>query len=329
MPAMSHLELTYSGVLLAVLANQLCLPVPSVVFLMAAGALSAHGRMSAIVIALLSVPPCLAADGLWFWFGRQWGSRALRVLCRFTSDPRGHAENAHRKFRRYGMALLCVAKFFPGLDGLIPPLAGAEGVSLAGFLALDAVGSVLWSASYVALGYAFSDQLDLAIKWVNHFGTLLGIVIGLPIVLYAGWRGGALIQMIRKLRVCRISPAALYKKLKSKSKVAVLDLLEFDEDTDPNTPAAIPGAFRVDPTRLRESPRLFVPGDVQIVLYSSSERDLLSARVAIALQRIGIDNVWVLEGGLRAWREKDFPMSPSHDAPEAVAERVGVRLPAL
>jgi membrane protein DedA with SNARE-associated domain/rhodanese-related sulfurtransferase len=325
---MSHTELDYTGVLLAVLANQLCLPVPSVVFLMAAGALSAHGKMSAPILVLLCVFPCLAADGLWFWFGRRWGSQALRVLCRFTSDPRGHAENAHQKFRRFGMPLLCVAKFFPGFDGLIPPLAGAEGVSLAGFLALDAVGSLLWSAAYVALGYVFSNQLDLAIKWVNHFGTALGIVIGLPIVLYAGWRGMALVGMIRKLQVRRISPAVLYKKLKSNCKVAVLDLLEFDEETDAPAPAAIPGAFRVEPSRLRKSPRIIVPHDVQIVLYCSSERDFVSARVAIALQRIGIDNVWVLEGGLDAWREKGLPVSQSPEAPEAVAERVGVRLPA-
>jgi membrane protein DedA with SNARE-associated domain/rhodanese-related sulfurtransferase len=323
---MPHLELTYTGVLLAVLANQLCLPVPSIVFLMAAGALSAHGRMSAVILVPLSVLACLGADGLWFWFGRRWGSQAIRVLCRFTSDPRGHSENAHRKFRRYGMPLLCVAKFFPGLDGLIPPLAGAEGVSVAGFLALDAVGSLLWSAFYVALGFAFANQLDLAIEWVKHFGTVFSTVIGLPILLYAGWRGAMLANMIFKLRVRRISSAALYKKLKSNSKIAVLDLLEFDED--PHAPSAIPGAFRVDPNLLRKSPRIFVPGDVQIVLYCSSERDILSAQVAMALQRIGIENVWVLEGGLKGWREKGLPVSQSPEKPEAVAERLGVRLPA-
>jgi membrane protein DedA with SNARE-associated domain/rhodanese-related sulfurtransferase len=324
---MPHSELTYTGVLVAVLANQLCLPVPSVVFLMAAGALSAHGRMSAPILVLLSVLPCLVADGLWFWFGRQWGSQALRILCRFSSDPRRHSENAHRKFRRYGMPLLCVAKFLPGLDGLIPPLAGAEGVSVAGFLALDAVGSMFWSAFYIALGYVFSNQLDLAIEWVKHFGTVFAIAIGLPLVLYAGWRGVALAGMIRKLRVRRIGPAVLYRKLKSNCKIAVLDLLEFDEETDPQAPAAIPGAFRVDPSRLRESPNIIVPDDVQIILCCLSERDLVSARVAIALQRIGIDNVWVLEGGLRGWREKGFPVSQSPETPAAVAQRLGVRLP--
>jgi len=48
-------QLSYAGVLLAVLANQLCLHVPAIVFLMAAGAFSAHGYMQASTVVLLSL----------------------------------------------------------------------------------------------------------------------------------------------------------------------------------------------------------------------------------------------------------------------------------
>ena len=321
-------ELTYTGVLVAVFANQLCLPVPSIVFLMAAGALSAHGRMSGALVAILAIAPCLVADGLWFWFGRQWGSQALRVLCRFTADPRGHADRAHRQFRRFGLPLLLVAKFLPGIDGLIPPLAGAEGVSFPAFLAMDAVGSFLWSAAYLGIGYVFANQLDLATAWAKHFGTALGIAIGAPIFLYAAMRGLALLRMMRTLSVRRISPAMLRRKLASKTKIAVLDLLEFDDEQSAPAAESIPGAFRVDPARLRNSPPIVVPEDLQIVLYCSSRRDITSARVAIALHRIGVKNVWVLEGGLKAWQEKGHPVAMAADPPEIVASRLGVKLPA-
>jgi len=39
----TSLELTYTGVLLAVFANQLCLPIPAIVFLMAGGGLPDGG----------------------------------------------------------------------------------------------------------------------------------------------------------------------------------------------------------------------------------------------------------------------------------------------
>ena len=324
---MTSLQLDYTGVLIAVFANQICLPIPSLVFLMAAGALSASGEMRASMIVGSGVVGCLAADTIWFCLGRRWGSRVLRLLCRFSADPRGCSKDAHEKFGRYGLPLLCVAKFVPGLDGLMPPLASAEGVSVASFLAVDGAGSFLWSGAYVGLGCLFSRELDVAIHWVQHFGALLGIAVGAPIILYAGWRGLALLRMIRRLQVRRMSPRMLARKLKSDRKIAVLDLVEFEPESDAESVEAIPGAFSVDPSRLRNTPRISVPDDVEIILYSSSGSDMVSARAALALKRIGVDKVWVLEGGLKAWRQQNFPVSHSREAPEAVAERVGVKLP--
>jgi len=45
----------------------------------------------------------------------------------------------------------------------LPPLAGAEGASPAAFLAVDAIGSLIWSSFYVGVGYLFSDQIDIAV----------------------------------------------------------------------------------------------------------------------------------------------------------------------
>ena len=325
----TSLHLTYTVVLLAVLAEQFCLPIPSTVFLMAAGALSSHGEMRTSIIVFLGVSGCLAADGIWFWFGRRWGSQALRLLCRFTADPRRCSQNAHEKLRRHGLPVLCVAKFLPGLNFVMPPLVGAEGASLTGFLAFDTLGAFLWSGVYVGLGYVFSNQLDIAIRWAKHFGTALGIAIGVPLILYAGWRGLVLLRMIRRLRLRRISPPMLARKFKSSRRVAVLDLLDFEAETESESPEAIPGAFRVDPSRLRKSPHVTVPDDVDIVLYSSSGGDTVPARAAVALKRIGVNHIWVLEGGIKAWREQGFPLSQSPEVPEVAAARVGVKLPTL
>ncbi len=300
---------------------------PQSFFLWLRGALSAHGEMRTSIIICLGVLGCLAGDGIWFWLGRKWGSKATRLLCRFTADPRNCSQNAHEKFRRHGLPLLCVAKFLPGVDAVMPPLGGAEGVSVTAFFALDTVGSLLWSGVYVGLGYLFSNELDVAVRWVQHFGTALGIAIGVPIVLYAGWRGLILVRMIRQLRLRRISPPMLARKLKSNSKVAVLDLLDFEEEADSESPEAIPGAFRVDPSLLRKSPYITVPDDVKIILYCSSGSDMVSARAAVDLKRIGVDKVWVLEGGLKAWREQGYPVSQSLEAPEVIAGRFGVKLP--
>jgi membrane protein DedA with SNARE-associated domain/rhodanese-related sulfurtransferase len=320
-------QLTYMGLLLAVFANQACLPVPSIAFLMVAGALARRGEMHLTIVVALAVFACLVADGIWFWFGRRWGSKALRLLCGLTADPRKSFLDAQERFRLYGLRLLFVSKFVPGMDGIMPPLGGAQGVSSIRFLAFDAAGSFLWSGFYVGVGYLFANQMGAAIGWAQQFGTAFGIAIGVSIGLYLGWRGLGLVRMIHRLRQRRISPPMLERKLKSDSKVAVLDLLTFEEEADTDSVQAIPGAFSVDPARLQKSPRITVPDEVEIILYSSSGSDIVSARAAIALKQIGIDNVRVLEGGLNAWREQGFPVSQVLEVPEVVAERLGVELP--
>lgn len=319
-------QLTYQGILLAVFGNQICLPIPSVVFLIAGGALSAHGKMSLATVILFGVLGCLAGDAIGFWIGRKWGSRAMSLLCCLSADPLNCSNNAREKFQRYGLGVLCVAKFFPGLDAVMPPLAGAQRVSLVRFLALDAVGSLLWAAVYAGLGYLFANQLHVAIAWAKHFGNAFGIAIGIPIGLYAAWRGLTLVRMIRELRHRRISAPVLAHKLKTNGRVAVLDLANFEGDINAQRVDAIPGAFSLDPSVLQKIPHLDIPDDVKVILYSSTGSDTVSAGAAMALKRIGVDKVWVLEGGLKAWRESGLPVSQSLESPKVVADRLGVNL---
>ena len=221
-------------------------------------------------------------------------------------------------------AAACFCKVPAGPRRADTPLAGAEGVSVATFLALDAIGSLLWTTSYVALGYVFSAELDTAVNWTKRFGTVLLLLIVGPFCAYAVRRVFITLRMINRLRVRRIGPAMLDRRIKAGEKVALLDLLDFEEET--GIQHALPGAMRVDPTRLRRSRRIDIPRDIDIVLYCSSPRNMVSARVAIELQRIGIENVWVLEGGLAAWRDKGLPLSPAPEPAEVVGERLSVKL---
>jgi membrane protein DedA with SNARE-associated domain/rhodanese-related sulfurtransferase len=317
-------QLTYTGIWIAVFARQLCLPVPAFLLLITAGALMERGALHGALVLLAGVLGCLAGDGVWFWMGRRWGKRIIRLLCSFSSDPRFCMGRAHGVFERWGLRTLVVAKFIPGLDGVMPPVAGAEGASVSAFVAFDGMGSLLWTGAYVLLGAVFSNQLDMGIHLAERFGTWLAIIVGVPLLSYVGWRGFRLIHMILHLRLRRISPALLERKLKENPRVAVFDLLSFEARDENNE--GIPGAVRIDPARLRSRPHAVVPGDIDIVLYCSSKNELTSARVAAALQKRGIDRVWVLEGGLEAWRAENRPVSLLSSV-EEVAERLGIELP--
>lgn len=309
----------------AIFANQVCLPVPGVLFLLTAGAFARSGELSMTLVLCVGILGCLAGDLIWFEAGRRWGSHIMRILCVFSSDPGYCAERAHKVFGKWGLRSLVVAKFIPGLDGVTPPLAGMEGSSRIAFLAYDSLGSLLWSALFAGCGYLFASRLAFIAASVARFGDVLAAAIGIPFACYVAWRVWVIGHMLHHLRLRRITPLALQEKLTSGEQVAIIDLLSFEEEREDRV--GIPGAFRIDPARLRSrSHVVVVPGNLGIVLYCSSVGELASARVAIALQRKGISNVWVLDGGLTAWEKEGLPVTLHLNTSSEAAERLGIKI---
>ena len=321
------LTLTYPMIFLAVFANQICLPIPAVLFLITAGALVESGRLNFGSVILAGVVGSLLADYAWFIAGRRWGHRILvRGLCAFSTDGQRCAVRARRLFARWGLPSLTLAKFVPGMDGLMPPVAGMLNAASVPFLLFDAAGALFWSAGYCFLGYLFADRLEIVAATLGRVTGILAILLAC-VLCYFIWRAWELLHTMRQLRLRTISPILLQKKLQTGKRVAVLDLLEVEGQEYANTLPGIPGAARISPIRLRSSGKVRVPPDIETVLYCSSPNQITSARTAVALRHKGISNTWVLEGGLKAWRELGLPVTNELSSAAEVAARFGVVLP--
>lgn len=322
-----HLSLiTYPAILVAVFARQMCLPVPAVLVLIMAGALGASGRMSLTLIVSVGVVGCLLADYIWFQVGRWWGSRVLRILCSFSADPNLCTKRARKAFAQWGLRILMVAKFIPGLDGLMPPLSGLEGAGSLEFLFFDGIGALLWCLFYSVIGYCFASRVEIVATILGRASTVVSIVVLGPFLGYVCWRAWELMHMLGRLRLRTISPALLHEKLASGERVAVLDLLLCEGDAPADAGPSIPGAIRVNPTRLRKAPHVTVPPDVEVVLYCSSPRAVTSARVAVALRHKGVRRIKVLEGGLNEWRNLKLPLTATLADPEEERRRLGITI---
>src|SRR3981189_1232354 len=71
---------TYPILFIAVLARQLCLPIPATLFLLSGGALVGSGKLSYTGIILAAVLGCVLADLVWVAAGRLAGQRVLWVV---------------------------------------------------------------------------------------------------------------------------------------------------------------------------------------------------------------------------------------------------------
>jgi membrane protein DedA with SNARE-associated domain/rhodanese-related sulfurtransferase len=315
---------TYPILFVAVLARQLCLPVPALLFLLSGGALAGSGHLSFAGVLLAAVLGCVLADLVWFEAGRLRGKRVLRLLCEFTSDPSYCIRRGREMFAKRGLRLLLIAKFVPGLDGICPPLAGMLGASRAAFLLHDAGGATLWAGAYISCGFIFAKQLDKVAQHISSVATLVVVIFGIPLLIFFALKLTQLVLMIRLLGPRHILPKMLKSRLDSGARVGVIDLLRFEED--PEGVAAIPGALRLDPGELRRKKHIVMPPDLDMVLYCRSKNSFVSARVAAKMRKHGIRNVHILTGGLEAWKAQGLPLTDEFATTEAALERLGIEM---
>lgn len=169
----------------------------------------AAGKLRVFTTLGLLITFCVLADLIWYETGRRGGEKVLHFIHRFTRDPDFHDRRAKRIFARYGLPLLLVAKFVPGLDAVSSPLAGISRTSRVRFLAFDAVGAGLYACVYGGLGYLFSNDLDRAAAYVSRAGTFLVVLAVVGICAYIAYY--KLVQrhrLTRQSRRVRIAPAA-------------------------------------------------------------------------------------------------------------------------
>jgi membrane protein DedA with SNARE-associated domain len=156
----------YWVLFLSVLGRQACLPVPANLLLLAAGALVGLGKLNLASIIASAVVAFLLADTAWYGAGRRWGGRMLGFVCGATGGPAAYVGKISSSFRRHGVRWLLISKFLIGADAVAAPIAGITRTGLLRFLFFDALGAILWSSAYTALGYIFGDQLDHIAEYI-------------------------------------------------------------------------------------------------------------------------------------------------------------------
>jgi len=306
----------------AVFVEQMGVPLPASPWLLAAGALSMTGKpnwYSALAAAALG---SLLADVIWYHLGKYGGQRILRLLCKLSLEPDSCVRRTQDLFSKYGMRGVIAAKFVPGFSILAAPMAGNSRVKLRRFLLFDAFGALLYTGCFILVGAIFSKQLDQVLAALESLGSsALVVVVGL-VAAYLGYKFYQRHRLLKELSMSRITVDELFKKLETGESVIILDLrskAEVERD-----PALIRGARHMTMDELKTHHQE-IPRDRDIVLYCSCPNEVSSAKMALLLQRNGFVRVRPLQGGIDAWRERNYPTDlravvatlPSTDSPSS------------
>lgn len=247
-----------------VLAEQLGLPVPALPFLLGAGALAGMGKLSPSLAIGLAVAASLVADLVWYEAGRRRGGQVLKLLCRISLEPDSCVRRTENVFARHGARTLLVAKFLPGLNTVAPPMAGMIGMRLPRFLLWDGAGALLWAGSFFAAGLVLADQIETVAESAAALGGRLVAALLALFALWLLWKYVQRQRFLRSLRVARITPEDLKRRLDEGEEIVIVDLrgaLDFELD-----PQRLPGALRLSAEDL-ETRHAEIPRGREVVLY--------------------------------------------------------------
>src|SRR6202049_2037285 len=183
-------------------AEALGLPFPAAIALVAAGAAVASHPLSGPGVLLASMVALLIGDSAQFWLGRYSGWALLGFLCRLSMNPDTCILRSAESFYKRGKLTLVIAKFIPGVNTMAAPLAGSMKMRFGQFLRLDLAGALVYSLTYLSVGYLSRDVLAAVLKGFHTAGLAMEVVVVGALVAYSIYR----IVQFRKHKVYRVVP---------------------------------------------------------------------------------------------------------------------------
>jgi len=162
--------------------------VPGETVVIVGGVVAGQGHIDLVGLLGLTWVCAFAGDLTGYALGRRLGRRFL-----LEHGPRVHITEprlirVEAFFARYGLATILTGRFVGLVRPIAPFLAGASRYPAGRFAAVAFVGTGLWSAAFVLLGFAFWQSLDEAVAIAQRGSLALGGVILLVAALIFGYR---------------------------------------------------------------------------------------------------------------------------------------------
>ena len=196
-----------------------------------------------------------------------------------------------RLFARHGVRSLIVAKFVPGFSTIAPPLAGIVGLSVPQYLLFNGLGTLLWVGTGIALGMAFSDQVEQALTMSTQIGPTVGLAVFTAVIGYVVYK--AVNRYRADYRVPRVTVRQLTDKLAAGETPVIVDLRSLAaRQEEPGVPGASPCRSR------RSSPDSMSCRGIAMSSCIAPARGCVERRRDKRLRKLGFTRVWPLAGGL-------------------------------
>lgn len=170
------------AVLLLMILESACIPVPSEAIMLYGGFLVSTGQETLLVIVAAGVAGNVVGSWLAYWAGRAKGREWVLRWHWLHVTPR-RLDSADRWFARYGDAAVLVSRCLPVIRTFISLPAGIARMPFGRFTVLTFVGCIPWVLALTLAGRAVGDNWET----LQHRLHYLDYVLVVGIVAGAAW----------------------------------------------------------------------------------------------------------------------------------------------
>ncbi|MFJ9682002.1 DedA family protein [Streptomyces sp. NPDC101194] len=177
------------GAGLAIALENLFPPLPSEVILPLTGFAAGRGVISLASALLWTTLGSVVGAVALYWIGMLFGrDRVHAIWAKLPLVKTSDLERTEQWFAKHGTKAVLLGRMVPIFRSLISVPAGVERMPLPLFLALTALGSLLWNSVLVMAGYWLGDRWDLVETYVGVFSKAVLAVVLAAVAVYATLR---------------------------------------------------------------------------------------------------------------------------------------------
>jgi membrane protein DedA with SNARE-associated domain len=172
------------------------IPFPSrVILILTPAFLSTETDLVRLII--VATIGALLGDHVPYIAGRVAGTRMLGLYCKVTLGSAHCVERTLEHFRRFGAAALILSRFSTSVRIFASACAGCGRITYVRYIAFDTIGTVVYTASCVLVGYWIGERAMVFFTTDRRRWLFLGVVVftASALISYRVWRrcryGGA------------------------------------------------------------------------------------------------------------------------------------------
>jgi membrane protein DedA with SNARE-associated domain len=174
----------YTGIFIMTFLESTFVPIPAELTMIPAGYLVHQGEMNAILVLLIAIVGSIAGSITNYFIAYHYGRRVLYAYGKYLFFSHDKMEKLDKFFASHGEISTLTGRLVPGLRHFISFPAGLAHMDLKKFAIYTGVGSGLWMATLVLVGYIIGGNKMLVRHYMPYITAVALAGVVTMIVLY-------------------------------------------------------------------------------------------------------------------------------------------------